>query len=324
MFKKIFSILLLTAFVQLAAVDQSDKTAVVKAAFTAIAQNDSAALWQLIPPAVKEAAVKNLGSEAEAIKGLSKFNVSEAEGKDIIKNLSDREFLENLTAAVTDNLVCVDGKWYITIPDDGGKIDLSTRELLASQIMLAVTHCDAEMLWLLLAPEERIGMAEKFGSISAAIKEIAKELSPLAPADKEAALKKIQQAETVALFVEKIKNDTVQINGQWFLDPKVYHDSFDRSDKTAVLKTYLTAVCTLDADNIWKTILPATRLKIIAETENGDVASAKKEMLAAFSEIKEFQSVKDKLNDPAFINTMLALHEKNLIRINGNWYINLE
>ena len=133
-----------------------------------------------------------------------------------------------------------------------------------------------------------------------------------------------EDGEFTTIDMEKIKNDTVQINGQWFLDPKVYHDSFDRSDKTAVLKTYLTAVCTLDADNIWKTILPATRLKIIAETENGDVASAKKEMLAAFSEIKEFQSVKDKLNDPAFINTMLALHEKNLIRINGNWYINLE
>lgn len=328
MFKKFLSVLFLSLFccrlAAAAAVDQTDKTAVVKAAFTAVANNDYETLWLLLPPELKDAAVKDAGSESAAIKKFEQYRVSSEEGKELITNLANKEFLDSLTAAVADCMVCIDGKWYISVPDDE-EIDLSTKELLVKQIMSAVILGDAELFWMLISPEERIGMVEKFGSIPAAVQEVAKLVKPLDPEEKAQAVKKIGQPEFINDCIRKFEPDMVLINKNWYLDPKLHHDSFDRSNKEKVLKTYLTALVASDADALWKTLDPFTRLKIVSETENGDIMSAKKELLAAFLQNipTELIEIKDKINDPRLLQAMLLVHQDNFVQINGNWYLDL-
>ena len=329
MFRKFFVLLsLLTICVRLTAavVDRSDKKAVVKAMFTAIAKNDCAAIWQFIPPAAKTAAIQESGSEAAAIKNLERYKVSVKDGEEIIANLENREFLDNLTAAVAENMFQIDGKWYIFIPEDKETPDLSTREKLAVQMMLAIASQDAGLFWQLLHPEEKIGMAEKYGSVPAAIKEIDKELPALSLPEKQNIVAQMSSPETVQNFVAAMGDSMVKVNDKWCADPKLYRDSFDRTDKEKVLKTYLIGVVGLDADAIWKTLHPVTRLKILEETENGDVQSAKKELVTAMRNegVSELVEIKEKIDDPALIRAMLKVYGKYLVQINGNWYIDLE
>ena len=77
MFKKFLSVLFLSLFccrlAAAAAVDQTDKTAVVKAAFTAVANNDYETLWLLLPPELKNRELKPVGRLDKQTEGLLLF-----------------------------------------------------------------------------------------------------------------------------------------------------------------------------------------------------------------------------------------------------------
>ena len=99
-----------------AKIDQSSKEALVKSFFTAIVNKDVDTLWNLMSPDSQQQGIARHGSKEKALEALKKICDDPEAQKKAKEILNDKQKLTELVNSLSNDMVQIDGKWYINDP----------------------------------------------------------------------------------------------------------------------------------------------------------------------------------------------------------------
>jgi hypothetical protein len=99
-----------------AKIDQSSKEALLKSVATAIMNKDADTLWNLLSPDCQQQGITEYGSKEKTLEALKKLCDDPEVQKKVKETLSDKQkFAERMDNASND-MVQIDGKWYVDEP----------------------------------------------------------------------------------------------------------------------------------------------------------------------------------------------------------------
>lgn len=211
-------------------VKQATKLETAETFFQALLQQDSAALWQINPPEIKQLLIKNHGSEAKAVEFLKKVIETHVKVNDM-KTLQQtfntpeakKQLLEFFILQAGGKFSQYDGKWYLQTGDFAQvRIDHTSKAAVVEAFVRAMAEKNADLLWELIPPKERNGVAAAANGEIEAKKIITQTLLEATNDAESAEVLKILNSEEKATFIQYVipqfEKVLMQIDGKWYLN----------------------------------------------------------------------------------------------------------